>query len=129
MIKIFAAALFGLLFVSVLCAGQSVPVTLQTESVKNLRTEQTGIYVCLFKIYPNDRVEWVQGDFVQSFPITSTEGNFPAEEPGRITYNLIKEGNSGKVIVERKSDSVSLTLDLTEDMELGAFFTFQISNQ
>lgn len=115
-------------FIGSSCLAQSTQETWQTKSIKDLRTGKGHPYVCSFKIYPGDRVDWIQGDVAFSFPITSTEGNLPVNGTGLVTYNLIKEGKAGKVIIEREADGDTwLTLDLQEGNQLGAYYRFQIS--
>lgn len=109
--------------------AQTSVVIWQSQSIKDLRKNEEYPFTCTFNIYPNDRIDWVQGDFVQSFPVTSTEGALPEEGQGRITYNLMKEGKSGKVIVERiNATEVLLTLDLRKDTDLGAYYSFRVFN-
>lgn len=118
-----------LLVLTLSTAFAQTVVTWQSESIKDLRKNEEYPFTCTFNIYPDDRIDWVQGDVIQSFPVTSTEGALPEEGEGRITYNLMKEGKSGKVIVERIStNEVLLTLDLRKDTDLGAYYSFRVFN-
>lgn len=115
-----------------LCFGlhsfaQPTSQTWETETIKSLRSGEGKSFACIFRVY-DDRVDWVQGSFVQSLDITSTEGDLPARGNGQVVYNLIKEGKRGKLIIERQEDKVVLTLDLADGGKEGAFFSFEILN-
>lgn len=104
-------------------------VTWQSESIKNMRNNEENSYVCKFNIYPSERIEWVQGDKVFTFQITSIDGDLPNEGLGSVTYKLRKEGKPGKVIVERvNGEDTMLTLDLSDGQDLGAYFRFKVFN-
>ena len=118
-----------ILFSLLNAAAQTSSITWQSESVKDLRSNEETPFACQFIIYPNDRIEWVQGEYVERYSLTSTEGNLPAAGSGVVTYTITKEGILGKVTVERISEGdVRLTLDLTKNTKLGAYFSFKVFN-
>lgn len=93
--------------------SQVSPEIWEVESFKNLRTNEERTYSCAFKVYPGDRIDWIQGNHIQSFPVTSNEGALPRKGNGSITYHIEKEGKYGRVVIERVESSLFMTIDLT----------------
>lgn len=121
-------SLLVLCLIGLSCLGQTGSTTFQTESIKNLRSAEEHPYVCTFKIYDNDRVDWIQGDVTYDFPITSTDGDLEGQGASLATFNITKEGKSGKVVIEREeSGKMWLTLDLREGNQMGAYYKFEVS--
>lgn len=121
-------SLLVLCFIGLSCLGQAVATTFQTERIRDLRSAKEHPYVCTFKIHGNDRVDWIQGDVTYDFPITSTDGDLKGEGATLATFNITKEGKSGKVVVEREeSGKMWLTLDLREGNQMGAYYKFEVS--
>jgi hypothetical protein len=122
------AHLLSTLLVTFSAWPQATPESWQAESLRNLRTNEERNYSSTFKIYPEDRIDWIQGNHIQSFPVTSTEGSLQEGNTRRITYHLNKEGKYGKVVIERIGQEVFLTIDLTRDIDLGAHYRFKVFN-
>jgi hypothetical protein len=119
-----------LLFLSIEGFGQSNPIIWESQSVKNLRNNEEHGYECTFRIFPAHRIEWIQGTVTFDFAITSTEGVLQSEGPGTITYTIIKEGHTGKLIVQRgETGSTVLTLDLANGADTGAYLRFNVTLQ
>jgi len=117
------------LLLSFVAHGQADVITWQTESMKILRNNEEFPFTSTFKIYPNDRVEWDQGTGVDSFTLTSTEGDLPQAGLGSVTYNLVRDGKTGKIIIERLSeDHITLTLDMAGGTNVGAYCLFKVFN-
>ena len=118
-----------ILFISSQASAQSGPVTWQSESVTDMRSNEETPFTCEFIIYPNDRIEWVQGQYTESYSIASGAGDLPQEGPGTLVYDVTKDGVAGKVTIQRvENGDVTLTLDLSEGTQLGAYFSFKVSN-
>lgn len=108
--------------------AQSGVITWQSETMKVLRTGEEFPFSSTFRIYPDDRIEWVQRDRTSTYTITSTQGTL-TENAGSVTYQLTREGKSGKVVVERVSPTqTTLMLDLSGGTPVGAFCLFKVSN-
>lgn len=119
-----------MLLLTLSASSQSEVITWQSQSIKNLRNGEEAAYVCLFRIYTNDRIEWIQGEGqnISSYQITSTEGILPEEGIGKVTYNINKEGYFGKLTIERtRENNIVLILDMSSISSTSAYYTFFVS--
>jgi len=112
--------------------SQEKVITWQTETILNFRNGEQTQYICLFKIYPGDKIEWIQsgGSNITVFNIVATEGELPEGGSGKITYPVMKEGLPGKIILERSgSGKTILILDFSSLSAQSAYYKFELSNQ
>jgi hypothetical protein len=107
--------------------GQSDAITWKTESMKVLRSNEEFPFTSTFTIYPNDRIEWTQGDKISTYTITSTDDD--SQGSGVVTYDITRDGIHGKIIVEMISqEQTNLTLDLSGGTVVGAYCLFKVFN-
>jgi hypothetical protein len=121
--------IFLLLLISTLAFSQSEVSTWQSVSIKNLRNSEMTGYVCSFRIYPGDRIQWLQGggELDTDFKINSTEGILPKSGTGQVIYHITKEGYSGTITIQQtESKEILLTLDLSSISSLSAYYQFSI---
>ena len=116
---------FALLVYSFRGSAQTTPIVWEAESIKDLRSNEENLYSCLFKIQ-DDRVDWIQGDFVQSFTVKSVEGVLPESGNGKVTYNVKGGNKDGRIVVERAGEVTFLEMDLRKDAVLGAYYRFKV---
>ena len=123
--KTFIIAL--LLIISTAVFSQSGVITWQSTTIKNLRNGEVSPYVCLFRIYPNNRIDWIQGseELTSSFQIISVEGILPDEGIGQAIYHITQEGYNGTITIKRiETNDIILTLDLSAISSMSAYYQF-----
>jgi hypothetical protein len=124
-----SSLIFLLLLISTLAFSQSEVTTWQSVSIKNLRNSEMTGYVCSFRIYPGDRIQWLQGggELDTDFKISSTEGILPKSGTGQVIYHITKEGYSGTITIQQtESKEILLTLDLSSISSLSAYYQFSV---
>jgi hypothetical protein len=125
MIKI--TTVFLLSLTALLSRGQDSAITWHAGSIRDLRSNEESPISCEFRIYTN-RIEWIQSNSSESFSRSSTDGQFPQQGVATITYNVVREGIPGKITIERtEAGEVTLTLDLREGTQLGAYYSFKVT--
>lgn len=121
-----------LLLISTGTFSQPGVIIWQSKNIKSLRNGDKATYVCSFRIYPDDKIEWIQsgGEFTSSFQISSTEGILTDKGIGQVIYHINKEGYNGTITIERsESGEVMLTLDLSAISSLSAYYQFLVIRQ
>lgn len=121
-----------LLLISATAFSQAEVITWQSQNIKNLRNGEDTAYVCSFRIYPNEKIEWIQGggELDSDFQISSTEGALPTKGNGQVIYHITKEGYDGTITIKRtKPNEVILTLDLSTISSLSAYYQFTVISQ
>jgi hypothetical protein len=118
-----------LFFISIPTFSQTEAITWQSKIIKNLRDSEETTYICSFRIYPNDKVQWIQGggDLDTEFKLVSTDGKLPDKGIGQVVYHITKEGYDGTITIQRtESKEIILTLDLSTISSLSAYYQFSV---
>lgn len=96
----------------------------------DLRTGNTTTYSCAFITNGAGTVSWLQrgGQMATRYTITSTEGSWnDVSTNGSFTYLLSRDGKSGRLVVRRSGDELTLTLDFSESGEFNVKQQFRVS--
>lgn len=102
----------------------------QSDTVKNILNSDVFAFNCLFKVYPNEKIEWIQngGAEVSEFIIESSTGELPENGIGTVEYSIAQDGLAGRIKIQRVAmDKTELILDLSENPN-GAHYIFNVSH-
>jgi hypothetical protein len=94
----------------------------------DLRAHVDTSYHCKFITYRQERLEWVQNDYVVVMPILSSEGEWHnLEADGIYIFNVRLKDMSGKIVFARVSGEVQVRMEFLEGSSNSLPFLFNIS--
>lgn len=96
----------------------------------DLRSPETKAYACTFITRGTATIDWLQrnGQVRTTYTITRTEGSWrDILANGSFTYFLGRDGKTGRIVIERTGESVTITLDFSESGEFNIKRQFRVS--
>ncbi|MBI3218579.1 MAG: hypothetical protein HYZ44_03635 [Bacteroidetes bacterium] len=98
--------------------------------LKDIAKDTVTSYQCSFITNGDRNISWVQdeGDFVTTLRVNSMEGQWTnVASPGKVTYSISVDSQSGILIFERDQSGLWVTLDLTLDSGIRIHHQYTVS--
>ena len=98
--------------------------------LKDIAKDTVTSYQCSFITNGDRNISWVQdqGDFVTTLKVNGMEGQWTnVASPGKVTYSISVDSQSGILIFERDQSGLWVTLDLTLDSGIRIHHQYTVS--
>jgi hypothetical protein len=119
--KIQLTLLFALLSIGTFAQDLSTATLVwEADQVTDLQTQTTLPFSCQFKTHGLQAADWIQknGARVSTYAVTGTEGTWAdIGTNGSFTYLLSKNGNGGKMTIDKSTAGTFITLDFSKTGE------------
>lgn len=122
------------LFLASPCLSQNIKTSRlvwETDRVTDLQNQTSTAYNGKFKTNANQSVEWIQrkGQMSTLYEVTNIEGSWKdVSTRGSITYLLTRNGKSVKMIIEKNSSGIFITLDFSVPGEFTSIQKFHVQS-